>query len=280
MDKRVLLIVVLLAVIGVGAAWFSFRTTPRSPVAEPTPSLAASVTSDVQSSPAGSATPTPTPPSPSLSSDSSPLVVAPPADQPQGSAQPKAEVDAVSSQKPQPQPVPTAPPVPDREVVGTSPYPAGGKPTGPFDITWSFSVGATRAQGTITVTHLSPTAHVTIEVVPRAGATLAQPFLEQVDLGKGESRTFPVAVGLGEGSNSLVVTVTAHGADRRARVVTIDLVPVPAAEPAIPSAVPPAGGPTASPTQSGQPAPLSGSQTIRDASGTVLELNPSAPEKK
>jgi hypothetical protein len=158
-------------------------------------------------------------------------------------------------------------------VIGESPYPAGGKPVGPFDIAWSFQVGATRAHGTISVRHLSPTAFVIVEVVPRDGARLERPFRVQAEIGKDGTQAFPLVVMLGPGSNTLVVTVTAQGADRRSRVVSIPLVPVaPLQTPAVPS--PGVGG------AGKATAPLSGSHIIRDERGEIIQLDPASPAVK
>lgn len=172
---------------------------------------------------------------------------------------------------------------PERQVVGESPYPAGGKPVGPFDIAWSFQVGVSKANGTITIRHLSPAAHVIVEVVAKNGARLAQPFRTEMDMGKDETRSYPLDVLLGQGSNTLVVTATAQSTDRRARVVSIPLVPA-APEPVPQTEEPTASTPNASPlpgSASQKPAaPLTGSQVIRDDRGEVIQFDPAAPPGK
>lgn len=266
MDKRVASLIGLGALVAFAAVLVPWRTGPPPPLASSTPDAH-------PSSPAVVAHPVVEPkPLPPATVAADVPVLAPAT--PTASA---VEVP-VAPAKPGLPPVPPPPPVsePERAVVGESPYPVGGKPVGPFDIAWSFQVGVAHAHGTIRVRHLSPTALVIVEVVPRDGARLERPFRAQVEIGKDGMQEFPLEVMLGPGTNTLVVTVTAIGADRRARVVSIPLIPV------APAPVPQASAPGAAPTgkTTVPSAPLSGSHVIRDERGEVIQLDPSSPAGK
>lgn len=275
MDKP-LLIVGSLVILGGAVAVFALRPSPAAPTSVkpvssevPSPTVAP-IAPAAEPSPAterASAIPT-APVQP-------PVAASSPAPVPEPAA-------AVPPLAPTPPIVPTTPPstAPERTVVGKSPYPAGGKPTGPFDIEWSFSVGTTSATGVITITQLASAPTVSIGVVARGSASLKQPFQERVEIPQDASRSFPVVVDLGTGAGSLVVTVTSEGADRRARSITIELVPQPAAESGVPAPGAESVVPATNPPNGVAPnpsVPLSGSRTIRDDSGEVIELNPSTP---
>lgn len=269
MGKPVAILIGVVAVATVGLVLVNWRevaspVTPKAPVPLSQTVPAMDAPSDAVAPPAVPTEVPPVPPAPIPTASAADPAVAPPANLP----------------PPTPS-EPSSAPEPERPVVGESPYPAGGKPVGPFDIAWSFQVGVTRARGSITVRHLSSAARVVVEVVARDGARLAQPFRTEMELDQDGTQTFPLEVFLGEGTNTLVVTATAHAIDRRARVVAIPLVPAAAAPVSPAPAVPAAPVPPGSGDASGKPAaPLSGSQVIRDDHGEVIQFEPAAPAGK
>lgn len=165
----------------------------------------------------------------------------------------------------QPTPVTTEPELP---ISGSSPYPAGGKPTGPFDLAWHLTRSGDMVTGSLTVTSLAPDSQVEVEVRPLGAITLRTPAHFAEVLTRRVPRDFPLQASAPAGG-SLVITVTQVLAGRLGRSITIDLAPT-RQEAAPPSAVPRQA------TQS-ESAPVNGVQTIRDASGQVLHLAPAVP---
>ena len=176
---------------------------------------------------------------------------------------------------PLPDPVPH-----DEAVAGTSPFPEGGKPTGPFDLAWNLVRHGTAVTGSITVKNLASTSPVEISIRALGSAVLESPAQTTCDLASGALQNFPVAVHMTEGRGSLTVTVAHLRYVRKARTITILLADdggsaaqrAAGAAPSIGSAAP-ANRPDASTR------PLTGSRIITDDAGQTIELHPAAPGK-
>ena len=161
-------------------------------------------------------------------------------------------------------------------ITGISPYPAGGKPTGPFDISWNFTNQDKVATGSITVTNLSLDAVIEVSATAFGSAKFEKPYLERNEIPRGQSRAFPVSVVTGLGRCEIIVTVTHVLHDRRGRTITINLskekdnrpddtVPQPTVFPNSQGALP--------------AAPLSGTKVIKDNAGQLIQLHESRAEK-
>jgi hypothetical protein len=162
----------------------------------------------------------------------------------------------------------------EEAVVGASPYPAGGKPTGPFDLAWNLVRRDALVTGSITVRNLSATAPVEVSFRALGDATLESPAAATRELARGASGDFPVTVRLASGAGSLVVTAAHLAVARRARIITIPLAGAGAA------AAPGTTGVVAPDGAAGRPGDaLTGSRTIVDDAGQRIELHPAAPAK-
>lgn len=170
----------------------------------------------------------------------------------------------------------------DETIAGTSPYPEGGKPTGPFDLAWNLVRHGTMVTGSITVKNLASTSPVEISIRALGSAVLESPAQDTSDLASGALRDCPIAVRMAYGRGSLTVTVAHLRYIRRARTITILLADVSgsAAQRANASvAAPPAGNAASTNRPDALTKPLSGSRIITDDAGQTIELHPASPGK-
>ena len=190
-----------------------------------------------------------------------------------------ADVPSVTSSQPKPVPALPAPTIteqhtapvatdPEPPIAGSSPYPAGGKPTGPFDLAWHLTRSGDIVTGSLTVTSLAPDSQVEVDVRPLGAITLRTQVRFAEILARRVPRSFPLQASAPTGG-TLVITVTQVLAGRLGRSITIDLPPP--GQVSVPQSTVPSQSPTPGTT------PVDGVRTIRDASGQVLHLAPATP---
>ena len=153
-----------------------------------------------------------------------------------------------------------------RVISGSSLLPVGGKPVGPFDISWNLEIIGNTVNGSVEVINHSQDATVLLTATAIGTARVTSGASQECAIGREKGHRYPISIALGSGVNAISLTATRTLFDKRSRTVVVAL-----------DEAPPAINKDESKLKADPGGiPIRGTTTITDASGQRVEFHPSS----